>query len=76
MSDPNLSKANAWRSLEKHLERELTSNNTLKEIADEVSRKLFDDGCYSAAIHRAYLIDRLVEIIEEQRDELAFYEKV
>ena len=75
MSDPNLSEANAWRSLEKHLKRKLT-NNTLKEIADEVSQKLHEEGCYSAWIHRAYLIDRLVEIVEEQKDELAYYEKL
>lgn len=76
MSDVNLSEANAWRLFEKHFKQELARSTTLKEIEKEVSDKLFKDGCYSAAIHRAYLVDRLVQIIEEQRDELAYYEKV
>lgn len=66
----NISQANAWKSLDNWLDEFLDNNPAAREVSDKVSQELFNDGCHSAWIHRAYLIERLVEIIEEQREDL------
>jgi len=61
-----VSKANAWDKLSKHI-KEL--KGCAGDMRDEVSEQLHKDGCSSAWIHHASLIDELVRKYEESDDE-------
>lgn len=67
--------SNAWKSFDDWCDMLFHSNPAVKQIQEEVSRKLFDDGCHSAWVHKAKFVERLLEIIEEQGEELAYYIK-
>jgi len=65
--DKNLSEANAWRSFDKWFKETVVKQQP--EIHAKVTEDLFRDGCHSAWVHRAHVIEALLERIEELESE-------
>lgn len=63
MVDINLSEANAWRSFDKWFEENVPTRQ--EKLHARVTQGLFNDGCHSAWIHRAYVIEALLDRIDE-----------
>lgn len=68
MSDINLRAANAWRAFDTWFNKHVKTRQN--KIHEEVTSQLFKDGCHSAWVHRAYVIEALMDRIEELEDEL------
>lgn len=66
MTDKNLSEANAWRGLDNWITEHAKRNPDFARVKEEVSAELSKDGCYSAWIHHAALIERLAELLDYQ----------
>ena len=72
MNDENLGAANAWRAFDTWFNKHVKSRQN--KIHEEVTSKLFKDGCHSAWVHQVYVqvyvIEALMDRIEELEDEI------
>lgn len=53
------SSSNAWKEVKEYMETGL--HGDAAKLRNEVSRKLFDDGCHSAATHMTQFIEALID---------------
>lgn len=60
-----IGKANAWDSMDRYVSR---VGGEARKLRDEVSLKLHEDGCASAAVHNICFIEKLIEHYEETHD--------
>lgn len=68
MTDDNLSSANTWRAFDEWFKSNVVKRQP--EIHSKVTEELFKDGCHSAWVHRAYVIEALLDRIEDLEDEV------
>lgn len=70
-----VSSANAWESVKHHLDEMLkyhTGGALLKELKEQVSKDLFEDGHHGAATHFNCLIERLLDELISSKEEVEF----
>lgn len=66
--DSRISQSNAWNTISTYMETRL--HGDAAALRNDVSRKLFDDGCHSAAIHAIQFIEALIDQNIELKAEL------
>lgn len=61
----------SWNAIEKFFKE----NEEVQPYAEEVSRKLFDDQCYSTPTHYIFLVQKLLEVISDLKSEIEDFEQ-